>query len=191
MWEMTLPLGEVGRGFKYTQVRLGPARLTHCMRWLALARRALDIALARAEGREVFGAPLHSVGMGQNLIAESVIDIERSGAVITKIAAMLELDPKFGSAMPSVAKVHCSEAIFRVVDPSIQIWRGVGASDGLPLVQYLNEVRPFRCMACLNSGSRPTVPSGNFPDGDAAACEIALNGIVQPVPGSRHPCIDP
>ncbi|MFD7671884.1 acyl-CoA dehydrogenase family protein [Streptomyces anulatus] len=137
-------LGEVGLGFRYAQVRLGPARLTHCMRWLGLARRAHDIALDRAGRRELFGGPIDSLGLAQNLIAESVIDIETSDAIITKTAALLHTDPKSGSAMSSIAKVHCSEAIFRVVDRSIQICGGDGVSDGLPLAQFLNEVRPFR-----------------------------------------------
>lgn len=137
-------LGEVGLGFRYAQVRLGPARLTHCMRWLGLARRAHDIALDRAGRRELFGGLIDSLGLAQNLIAESVIDIETSDAIITKTAALLHTDPKSGSAMSSIAKVHCSEAIFRVVDRSIQICGGDGVSDGLPLAQFLNEVRPFR-----------------------------------------------
>ncbi|MFJ7074200.1 acyl-CoA dehydrogenase family protein [Streptomyces sp. NPDC098781] len=137
-------LGEVGLGFRYAQVRLGPARLTHCMRWLGLARRSLDIALDRAGRRELFGGPIDSLGLAQHLIAESVIDIETSDAIITKTAALLGTDPKAGSAMSSIAKVHCSEAIFRVIDRAIQICGGDGVSDGLPLAQYLNEVRPFR-----------------------------------------------
>ena len=48
-------LGEVGQGFRYAQVRLAPARLTHCMRWLGAARRAQDIAVAYAAKREAFG----------------------------------------------------------------------------------------------------------------------------------------
>lgn len=137
-------LGEVGLGFRYAQVRLGPARLTHCMRWLGLARRSLDIALDRAGRRELFGGTIDSLGLAQHLIAESVIDIETSDAVITKAAALLHTDPKAGSAMSSVAKVHCSEAIHRVVDRAVQICGGDGVSDGLPLAQFLNEVRPFR-----------------------------------------------
>jgi acyl-CoA dehydrogenase len=137
-------LGEAGRGFRYAQVRLGPARLTHCMRWLGLARRSLDIALDRAEKRSLFGAPLKDLGLAQNLIAESVIDIETCDAIITKTAALLQSDPKTGSALSSVAKVHCSEAIYRVVDRAVQLCGGDGVSDGLPLAQYLNEVRPFR-----------------------------------------------
>lgn len=137
-------LGTAGEGFRYAQVRLGPARLTHCMRWLGLARRALDISLDRAENRVIFGSPIKELGLAQELIAQSVIDIETSDAIITKTAELLESDPKAGSAMSSVAKVHCSEAIFRVIDRAIQICGGDGVSDNLPLASYANEVRPFR-----------------------------------------------
>jgi len=137
-------LGEVGLGFKYAQVRLGPARLTHCMRWLGLARRSLDIALDRTGRREIFGSRLSDLGLAQELIAQSVIDIETSAAIIARTAEMLAADPKAGSAMSSVAKVHCSEAVYRVIDRCVQLCGGDGVSDGLPLAQYLNEVRPFR-----------------------------------------------
>jgi acyl-CoA dehydrogenase len=137
-------LGEVGQGFRYAQVRLGPARLTHCMRWLGLARRSLDIALDRAERRELFGSPLKGLGLAQELIAQCEIDIETSDAIIARTGALLATDPRAGSAMSSIAKVHCSEAVFRVIDRCIQICGGDGVSDGLPLAQYLNEVRPFR-----------------------------------------------
>lgn len=137
-------LGEVGLGFKYAQVRLGPARLTHCMRWLGLARRSLDIALDRTGKREIFGSSISELGLAQELIAQSVIDIETSAAIITRTADLLAADAKAGSALSSVAKVHCSEAVYRVIDRCVQLCGGDGVSDGLPLAQYLNEVRPFR-----------------------------------------------
>ena len=137
-------LGEVGLGFRYAQVRLGPARLTHCMRWLGLARRALDVALDRAERRELFGSRLRDLGLAQELIATSVIDIETSDAIIAKVAGMFDRDPKAASALSSVAKVHCSEAIYRVIDRAMQLCGGDGMTDSLPLASYLNEVRPFR-----------------------------------------------
>ncbi len=137
-------LGEAGLGFKYAQVRLGPARLTHCMRWLGLARRAMDIMLDRANTREIFGAHLSQLGIAQDMIAQSVIDIETSDAIIAKCAALLAVDAKAGSALSSVAKVHVSEAVYRVIDRAVQLCGGDGVSDGLPLAQYLNEVRPFR-----------------------------------------------
>lgn len=137
-------LGAPGEGFRYAQVRLGPARLTHCMRWLGLARRAFDIVLDRANEREIFGHRIAELGIAQEMIAQSVIDIETSDAIITKTAVLLETDPKAGTALSSIAKVHCSEAIFRVVDRAIQLSGGDGVTDNLPLASYMNEVRPFR-----------------------------------------------
>ena len=137
-------LGEVGKGFRYAQVRLAPARLTHCMRWLGLARRSLDIALDRIERREIFGSKMKDLGLAQELIAQSVIDIETSDAIINKTATMLHVDSKAGAALSSIAKVHCSESIFKVIDRAIQICGGDGVSDELPLASYMSEVRPFR-----------------------------------------------
>lgn len=137
-------LGAAGEGFRYAQVRLGPARLTHCMRWLGLARRSLDIALDRAEHREIFGARIGELGIAQDMLAQSVIDIETSDAIITRTALLLAADPRAGSAMSSIAKVHCSEAVFRVIDRAIQLCGGDGVSDDLPLASFIDEVRPFR-----------------------------------------------
>ena len=71
-------LGEVGLGFRLAQARLAPARLTHCMRWLGLARRSLDVALDYAAERELFGARLDEQGIAQALIADCVIDLDAS-----------------------------------------------------------------------------------------------------------------
>jgi acyl-CoA dehydrogenase len=136
-------LGEVGQGFRYAQVRLGPARLTHCMRWLGLARRALDIALDRAAEREVFGSRLEDLGLAQGLIADSVIDLEASRSLIRSAAEVLD------SGAParhetSVAKVFVAEAVWRVIDRSLQLTGGDGVTGELPLARFQNEVRPFR-----------------------------------------------
>jgi acyl-CoA dehydrogenase len=64
-------LGEPGAGFRYAQVRLAPARLTHCMRWLGAARRAHEIAVARSAHRNLFGRRLGEHGMTQQAIADS------------------------------------------------------------------------------------------------------------------------
>ena len=136
-------LGEVGLGYRYAQVRLGPARLTHCMRWLGLARRALDIALDRAAEREAFGSRLEELGMVQAMIADSVVDIESSRALIRWCAWILDTGGR-GRHETSVAKVHVAEAVNRVIDRAIQICGGHGVSDDAPLARYLAEVRPFR-----------------------------------------------
>ncbi|MFJ7750200.1 acyl-CoA dehydrogenase family protein [Arthrobacter sp. NPDC097144] len=140
----TAVLGSPGQGFRYAQVRLGPARLTHCMRWLGLARRAMDIALDRTNTREIFGSAMHELGIAQDMLALNVMDLETSDAIITKTAALLETDAKAGSALSSVAKAHTSEAVYRVIDRSLQLCGGDGVTNSLPLASYLNEVRAFR-----------------------------------------------
>jgi acyl-CoA dehydrogenase len=136
-------LGAVGEGFRYAQVRLAPARLTHCMRWLGAARRALDVALDRAAEREAFGQKLGELGMVQDQIAQSVIDLETSRLLIWRCA--WELDHgRPARHESSVAKAHVAEAVNRVVDRSIQICGALGVSGDAPLARLLTEVRPFR-----------------------------------------------
>ena len=136
-------LGEPGLGYRYAQVRLAPARLTHCMRWLGLARRALDIALDQAGERRAFGAPLLDLGMAQALVADSVIDLEASRGLIRTCAEELDAGGR-ATHSSSIAKVFVSEAVGRIVDRSLQICGGLGATDDLPLARYAREVRAFR-----------------------------------------------
>jgi acyl-CoA dehydrogenase len=136
-------LGEVSEGYRYAQVRLAPARLTHCMRWLGIARRAHDIALDRACEREAFGSRLGELGMVQQMIADSVLDIETTRMLIWQCAWKLDA----GHAArheSSVAKAYAAEAINRVVDRSVQICGSLGVSGDAPLARFAAEVRPFR-----------------------------------------------
>jgi len=136
-------LGEVDRGFEYAQVRLGPARMTHCMRWLGAVRRAADIAVEQAARRKAFGATLGDLGMVQQLIADSEIDIEASRALTAK--ACEDLDSGAPSAqITSIAKTFVSEAVNRVADRSLQICGALGVSADIPLSRIFREVRPFR-----------------------------------------------
>lgn len=136
-------LGEVDRGFEYAQVRLGPARMTHCMRWLGIARRAQDIALDRANDRRLFGSRLAELGMAQQMIADNEIDIAASRALIMQ--ACWELD-QGGSASQSVsiAKTFVAEAVWRVADRSLQLCGSLGVSGDVLLSRFLREIRPFR-----------------------------------------------
>ncbi|MEV0641721.1 acyl-CoA dehydrogenase family protein [Streptomyces sp. NPDC050619] len=136
-------LGEVDQGFAHAQVRLGPARMTHCMRWLGVARRAQDIALERAVDRSAFGKPLAELGMVQQLLADSEIDIETSRAVLWR--ACWELDQGRSAAQhTSIAKTYVSEAVNRVVDRAVQVCGALGISSDAPLSRLYREVRPFR-----------------------------------------------
>lgn len=136
-------LGEVGQGFRYAQVRLGPARLTHCMRWLGAARRALDFALDRAAEREAFGQVLAANGMIQQMIAQSAIDIETSRALIWRAAWALDQGQQAKQEC-SMAKAHVAEVVGAIVDRAVQICGALGVSGDGPLARLHAEVRPFR-----------------------------------------------
>jgi acyl-CoA dehydrogenase len=136
-------LGAVDEGFHYAQVRLAPARLTHCMRWLGIARRAQDIALQRANERELFGQRLGELGLAQQLLADNEIDIAASRGLIRQAAEVLDAGLS-GGQETSIAKTFVAEAVHRVVDRSMQLCGSLGVSDDLPLGRFLREVRPFR-----------------------------------------------
>ncbi|MGW4527558.1 acyl-CoA dehydrogenase family protein [Amycolatopsis sp. NPDC004378] len=136
-------LGEVDEGFRYAQVRLGPARMTHCMRWLGIARRAQDIALRRAGERRLFGSRLGDLGMVQQMIADSEIDIAAARGLVLR--ACWELDQgRSGSQATSIAKTFTAEAVWRTVDRALQICGALGVSGDVLLSRFLREVRPFR-----------------------------------------------
>lgn len=136
-------LGEVHEGFRYAQVRLGPARMTHCMRWLGIARRAQEIAVQRATDRHLFGSRLGELGMVQQMIADNEIDISASRGLILQACWELDQGRSAGQAT-AVAKTFCAEAIWRVVDRALQICGALGVSGDVLLGRFLREVRPFR-----------------------------------------------
>ncbi len=136
-------LGEIGQGFRYAQVRLAPARLTHCMRWLGAARRAHDIAVDYARHRHAFGQRLGDhEGVGF-MLADNEMDMHATRLVIWHTAWVLD-QGKRGNHESSVAKVMSSEAIFRVVDRSVQILGGSGVTGETVVERIFRDVRPFR-----------------------------------------------
>ncbi len=136
-------LGEVGAGSRYAQVRLAPARLTHCMRWLGAARRAQDIALAYAGKREAFGKTLgQHEGVGF-MLADNEMEIRSSRLMIWNTAWLLDQGERAGTES-SIAKVMCSEAIYRVADRCVQVLGGQGVSGETVVERIFREVRAFR-----------------------------------------------
>ena len=136
-------LGELGKGFRYAQVRLAPARLTHCMRWLGAARRAHEIATEYARNREAFGQKLgHHEGVGF-MLADNEMDIRVARLMIWQTAWVLDQGER-GGTESSMAKVVCSEAIWRVVDRCVQILGGQGVTGETLVERIFREVRGFR-----------------------------------------------
>lgn len=136
-------LGEVDQGFRYAQVRLGPARMTHVMRWSGAARRAHEVAVRHVAGREAFGGRLSDLGMMQQMIADNEIDLAATRALL--LEACRELDAGSPASLStSIAKTFAAEALDRVVDRATQMCGGLGVSRELPVAKIAREIRPFR-----------------------------------------------
>lgn len=118
---------EVGDGLKVTQIRLGPARLTHCMRWLGMAKRALDIAGGYVRERESFGMKLIDHEGVQWLLGEAAMDIQ-IGRMLTMHAAWKLDQGDFARKEISIAKVHVADTLHKAVDTAIQLCGAKGYS---------------------------------------------------------------
>ena len=136
-------LGEIGKGFRYAQVRLAPARLTHCMRWLGQARRAHDVALDYARKRHAFGKPLgEHEGVGF-MLADNEMDLQTARLHIWHTAWTLDQGER-GNFESSRAKTVCSEALWRVVDRSVQMLGGQGVTGETVVMRIFRDMRAFR-----------------------------------------------
>jgi acyl-CoA dehydrogenase len=136
-------LGQAGEGFKYAQVRLSPARLSHCMRWLGACIRAHEIATDYACRRQAFGkALIDHEGVGF-MLAENRIDLKQAELMIDWCATVLDTG-SLGTVESSMAKVAVSEALMRIADRCVQIMGGTGVTDDTIVEQVFREIRAFR-----------------------------------------------
>jgi acyl-CoA dehydrogenase len=136
-------LGQVGQGFRNAQVRLGPARLTHCMRWLGLAGRCHAIAVTHAGRRHSFGKTLgEHQGVGF-MLADNEIDLHHARLAIWHAAWLLD-HHQAARNETSMCKVFCSEALSRVVDRCLQILGAIGITRDTVVERIYRDIRPFR-----------------------------------------------
>jgi acyl-CoA dehydrogenase len=135
-------LGGPGEGFKLMQQRLGPARLTHCMRWLGAARRALDIALGYARQRQAFGKGLlEHQGLAWTL-ADSLVDLHAGRLMVLHAAWKLDQGDE-ARLETSMCKLFVAEAVSRAIDRAIQACGASGLVRGV-LERLYRDVRAFR-----------------------------------------------
>lgn len=136
-------LGEVGQALRYAQLRLTPARLTHCMRWLGAAARAHSIAVEHARTRTAFGKPLgEHQGVGF-LLADNEIALQQCRLEIWWACWLLDTGAQ-GRHESSMVKAHVSEELFKVADRCVQILGGMGISDETPVGMIFSDMRAFR-----------------------------------------------
>lgn len=136
-------LGEVGQALRYAQMRLAPARLTHCMRWLGAAERAQSIAVEHARTRTAFGKPLgEHQGVGF-MLADNEIALQQCRLGIWWACWTLDTGAK-GRHESSMVKAYVSEELFKVADRCVQILGGMGISDETPVGMIFSDMRAFR-----------------------------------------------
>lgn len=136
-------LGQIGAGFRQAQIRLGPARLTHCSRWLGHAARCHAIAVAHASKRHSFGKTLgEHQGVGF-MLADNEIDLHLSRLTTWQAAWKLDQGDQARDET-SMSKVFCSEALGRVVDRSLQILGSIGITRDTVIERIYRDIRPFR-----------------------------------------------
>jgi acyl-CoA dehydrogenase len=136
-------LGQPGQGFRFAQIRLAPARLSHCMRWHGVATRAQEIATDYACHRQAFGKLLiDHEGVGF-MLAENQIDLKQAELMIDWCANALDAGGD-GNIESSMTKVAVSEALFRVADRCVQVMGAQGVTGDTIVEQLFREVRAFR-----------------------------------------------
>lgn len=136
-------LMEIGDGLKVTQIRLGTARLTHCMRWLGLAKRSLEIASAYISEREGFGIKLAERESVQLLLGDAAKEIHIGRLLVMNAAWKLD-QGDFARKEVSIAKVHVADTLHTAVDTAIQLCGARGYSQDTVLEWMYRYARQAR-----------------------------------------------
>jgi acyl-CoA dehydrogenase len=136
-------LGALGKGLRNAQVRLSPARLTHCMRWLGAVRRAHDVAVEYARRRHAFGKRIGDhEGVGF-MLADNEMDMHVARLAIWHCAWVLDRG-ELALHESSRAKVIVSEAAWRVADRCVQVLGGQGVTGETVVARIFADLRAFR-----------------------------------------------
>ncbi|MCC6551479.1 MAG: acyl-CoA dehydrogenase family protein [Polyangiaceae bacterium] len=138
-------LAGVGEGFRLAQKRLVPARLTHCMRWLGLAERALGLCRRYIASRVSFGQVLARHQLVQKMIADNAAAIHAGNLMTFHCASMLERGlAREARPYSSMAKNHVARLLCKVLDDAIQMHGGLGYSDDMPFASWYKHSRAAR-----------------------------------------------
>ena len=138
-------LGGRGAGFLIAQMRLGPGRIHHCMRWLGVARRAFDMMCERALQRESMGKSLARHQSVQNWIADSAAEMQ--AARLMTLHAAWKIDTEGVSAARkeiSMIKFFGAKVLLDVIDRAIQVHGSLGFSSDIPLESMYRHARAAR-----------------------------------------------
>ncbi|MFZ5825557.1 MAG: acyl-CoA dehydrogenase family protein, partial [Bacillota bacterium] len=136
-------LGQRGEGFKLAQLRLGPGRITHCMRWLGMSQRALELMVDYALKRRTRGRALAEFQTVQNWVADSVAEMQ-AARMLTLHAAWKMDQGDEARVEISLIKFWGAKVLNDVLDRAIQVHGALGFSEDTPLSGWYREARSAR-----------------------------------------------
>ena len=138
-------LGKEGDGFVSGQVRLGPARVHHCMRAIGNCELLIELMMARSRERSTFGRSVSEYDSVQHAIAESRIELEQARLMVLKTAWLLDHQGFRGARREvSMIKVAVAQAYTRIADRALQVFGAMGGSDDTPISAAYAWARAFR-----------------------------------------------
>ena len=156
-------LGGEGDGFKLTQQRLGPARLTHCMRYSGMAMRSLGIAKAYISDREAFGSPLAEKQALRHRIADAEMRLHAARTMVRNAAELIAAGDEARIEV-AMSKVFTANVVGEAVDLAVQACGGNGIARDLPLADFYESVRPFRIVDGADEVHRRSIARAAFED---------------------------
>ena len=167
-------LGELHDGFGLVQRRLGPARLTHCMRYSGMAERALEVAKAYASEREAFGEPLSEKQSARFAVAEAETQLHAIRTMVRHAAREIEggSEARIEVAM---CKSYAAEAVQEAIDTAVQLCGGAGISRDLPLGDFYESVRQFRIIDGADEVHKRSIAREAFSEVETSE----LDGLVR------------
>jgi len=156
-------LGPEDAGFMLAQQRLGPARLTHCMRFAGMADRALDVATAYASEREAFGGKLADKQALRFSIAKRRTDLHAVRTMVRHAADAIESGEE-GRVEVAMSKSFAANVCQEAIDDALQVCGGAGIGKDLPLADFYENVRAFRIIDGADEVHRRTIAREAFED---------------------------
>lgn len=156
-------LGEENKGFQHAQQRLGPARLTHCMRYSGQSKRALNIAKAYISEREAFGEKLATKQSLRHDIAEAEMQLHAQRTMIRDAADKISNDEEARTEV-AMCKVFCANVCNDAIDTALQALGGNGIAKDLPISDFYENVRAFRIFDGADEVHLRTIARDMFED---------------------------
>ena len=163
-------LGVENQGFQHAQQRLGPARLTHCMRYAGQARRAIEVAKAYTSERQAFGDRLADKQVVRHDIADAETKLHAQRTMIRDAADKIAAG-KEARIEVAMAKTFCANVCNEVVDTALQLLGGNGIAKDLPVSDFYENVRAFRIFDGADEVHRRTIARDAFESVDTEEVE--------------------